>query len=55
MTLRKSILGIFLFAVQVSIAIYYNPSVDLKLVVAIFIPTLAFIIYKFVTRKYDSL
>lgn len=55
MTLRKSILGILLFAVQMSIAIYYNPSIDLQLIVAISIPTLAFIIYKLVTRKYDSL
>ncbi|MEJ1239679.1 hypothetical protein WBG78_16200 [Chryseolinea sp. T2] len=54
MTLQKSIIGIVLFAVQLGIAIYFNASVDLKVVVALAIPTLAYILYKYFSKKYDQ-
>jgi hypothetical protein len=55
MTLWKSILGIVLFIAQLCIALYFNVSVDLKILVSLALPTLAYIVYKYLTRKYDSM
>jgi hypothetical protein len=54
MTLRNSIIGILLFAIQLGVAIFFNTSIDLKVVVVLAIPTLAYILYKYFTKKYDS-
>jgi hypothetical protein len=54
MTLRKSIIGIFLFGLQLGVALYFNASIDLKIVVALALPTLAFILYKYVSNKYGD-
>ena len=54
MTLQKSIIGILLFAVQLGIALYFNASIDLKIVLALGLPTLGYVLYKYFSKKYDE-
>jgi len=55
MTLRRSLIGIVLFAVQLGVALYFNTSIDLKIVLVLALPTLAYVVYKYVNKKYDSM
>jgi len=52
--MRKTIVGIIFFLLQISLAIFYNDTIDLKIIIGISIIVFAFILYKFFTKKYDS-
>lgn len=54
MTVRRSIIGIFLFAAQIGIATFYGESIDLKIVIILGVLTFGYILYKFINKKYDS-
>jgi ABC-type uncharacterized transport system permease subunit len=49
--MKKIILGIILFIIQISLALFYNDSIDLKIVLGITILTFAFILYKLKNKK----
>ncbi len=52
--MKKIIIGIVFFLAQISLAIFYNGTIDLKIVIAISLPVFAFILYKYFSGKYDS-
>jgi hypothetical protein len=54
MTITKSILGIVMFAIQISIAAFYSATIDLKVIMGLGSVTFGYILYKFFTKKYDS-
>ncbi len=51
MTIKISIIGIVLFAIQISLATFYNTSIDLKIVIGVATLTFAYIIYKHLTKN----
>ena len=52
--MKKTIFGIVLFLVQISLAIFYNKTIDLVVIITISIFTFGYILYKYFTKKYES-
>jgi hypothetical protein len=50
----KTIFGIVLFLLQISLAIFYNRTIDLVIIAAIAVSIFIYILYKYFTRAYDS-
>jgi uncharacterized protein YxeA len=52
--MKKTITGIIFFLLQISLAIFYNGTIDLKIVLAVALVTFVYILYNFYKKKYDS-
>ena len=52
--MKKTIFGIILFLFQISLAIFYNKTIDLVIIISIATLTLVYIIYNYFNKKYDS-
>jgi len=52
--MKKTIIGIILFLLQISLAIYFNKSIDLTVVVSIAVVTFCLVIYNAVNNKYTA-
>ncbi len=52
--MKKTIIGIIFFLVQISLAIFLNSTIDLKIVLGISIILFVYILYNYFTKKYDS-
>lgn len=52
--MKKTLIGIILFLAQISLAIFYNSTIDLLVVMGVAIITFAVILYKYFTKKYES-
>lgn len=52
--MKKTIIGIIFFLLQISLAIFYNGTIDLKIIIALSIITFAYILYNYFNKKYDS-
>ena len=52
--MQKTIFGIILFLMQISLAIFYAQTIDLLVVISIAIVTFAYILYKYFNKEYDS-
>lgn len=52
--MKKTIIGIILFLLQISLAIFYNGTIDLKIIISVAVVTLAYILYNYFNKKYDS-
>lgn len=52
--MKKTITGIIFFILQISLAIFYNGTIDLKIIFGISVLTFAYILYNYFTKKYDS-
>jgi hypothetical protein len=50
----KTIFGIVFFLIQISLAIFYNDTIDLKIVAGLSLLVFLYILYKFITKKYDN-
>ena len=52
--MKKTITGIILFLVQISLALFYNKTIDLICVASIATVTFIYILYKYFTRQYGQ-
>jgi hypothetical protein len=52
--MKKTIIGIIFFLLQISLAIFYNGTIDLKIIISVAILTFAYILYNYLTKKYAS-
>lgn len=52
--MKKTILGIVLFLLQIGLAIFYNDTIDLLLIAVVSLLAFAYILYNFFAGKYDS-
>ena len=52
--MKKTFFGIVLFLLQISLAVFYNQTVDLLVVLGIFVFTFLYILYKYYKKKYPS-
>ncbi len=52
--MKKTLFGISLFMVQISLAIFYNDTIDLLVLVGIFLLTFIYILIKYFKKGYDS-
>lgn len=50
--MKKTIIGIILFLLQISLAIFYNKTIDLLVVSGIAAVTFVYILYKYFNKKY---
>jgi len=51
--MKKTIIGIILFLAQISLALYYNKTIDLIFVAGIAVVVFTFILYKYFTKQYQ--
>ena len=52
--MKKTIFGIILFLLQVSLALFYNQSVDLVYVAGFAVITFVYILYRYFTGAYAT-
>jgi len=52
--MKKTIIGIILFLLQISLAIYFNKSIDLTVVISIALITFCLVIYNLSNNKYST-
>ncbi len=52
--MKKTIIGIIFFLLQISLAIFYNGTVDLKIIIIASVLTFAYILYNYFRNKYES-
>jgi len=52
--MKKTIIGIILFALQIGLALYYNQTVDLIYVAGIAAVTFIYILYKYFSGAYRA-
>ncbi len=50
--MKKTIFGIILFLLQITLAIYYNKTIDLMVVAGIALVTFFYILYNYYSNKY---
>ncbi|MBI3503096.1 MAG: hypothetical protein HY063_15020 [Bacteroidetes bacterium] len=50
----KTISGIILFLAQIGLAMFYNSTIDLKIISSAAGIIFIYILYRFFTKKYDS-
>ena len=50
--MKKTIIGIILFLIQISLAIFYNKTIDLIVVSGIATVTFVYILYNYFNKKY---
>ena len=50
--MKKTIFGIILFLMQISLAIYFNGTIDLLVVAGIAFVTFGYILYNYFNKKY---
>ena len=50
--MKKTLFGIILFLMQISLAIYFNKTIDLLVVAGIAVVTFGYILYNYYVRKY---
>jgi len=52
--MKKTILGIALFLLQIGLAVFYNGTIDLLILAGVSLVAFAYILYNYFTKKYDS-
>jgi putative effector of murein hydrolase len=52
--MKKILIGIILFLIQISMALYYGASIDLIIIFGISVVGFAYILYHYFNKKYDS-
>jgi hypothetical protein len=52
--MKKTIFGIAIFLLQISLAIFYRGTIDLKVVCGLAALTFIYVLYNYFTRKYDN-
>jgi hypothetical protein len=52
--MKKTIFGIILFLMQISLAIFYNSTIDLVVIISIAILTFGYILYRYFRKDYDT-
>lgn len=52
--MKKTIFGIILFLIQISLAIFYNSTIDLVIIASIAVLTFGYILYRYFRKEYDS-
>lgn len=52
--MKKTIIGIILFLIQISLAIFYNRTIDLIIIIILAVATFGYILYNHHKGKYES-
>jgi hypothetical protein len=52
--MKKTIFGIILFLMQISLAIFYNSTIDLVVIISIAFLTFGYILYRYFRKDYDT-
>jgi hypothetical protein len=52
--MKKTIVGIIIFLLQIGLAIFYNGTIDLLIIAALSVLVFIYILYNYFNKKYDS-
>lgn len=52
--MKKTLFGIVLFLIQISLAIFYNKTIDLVIISIIAVISFGYILYRYFRKDYDS-